>query len=86
MASAAPLASLIRWCCDEQARSQYLLELLESEKARTSADLGNGWTDTTARSLAETRRKVDELGGLLRHLDEEYEKRQEPDNPMKTKT
>ncbi len=75
MTTGATLASLIRWCCVEQERSQYLLSLLLSGKATTSADFGDGWEDTTARSLEEMRRKVDELGGLLRAIDEEYEKK-----------
>jgi hypothetical protein len=42
-----------------------LLRLLESGKMRSGQNMGNGWKDTTESSIAETKRQIAELDGLL---------------------
>jgi quercetin dioxygenase-like cupin family protein len=55
----------IAWCKQEQASIQQQLELMEAAKVLTGENLGSGWVETTAESIARAKARLAELESLL---------------------
>jgi quercetin dioxygenase-like cupin family protein len=55
----------IAWCKQEQASIQQQLDLMEAAKVLTGENLGSGWVETTAESIARARTRLAELESLL---------------------
>jgi quercetin dioxygenase-like cupin family protein len=56
---------LIAWCKQEQASILQQLELMEAAKVLTGENLGSGWVETTAESIARAKARLAELESLL---------------------
>jgi hypothetical protein len=62
---AAPDDRFIAWCKQEKASIQQQLELMESGKVQTAENLGSGWADTTAESVARAKARLAELAEFV---------------------
>jgi hypothetical protein len=62
---AAPDDRFIAWCKQEQASIRRQLELMESGKVQTGENLGSGWVDTTAQSVARAKERNAELAAFV---------------------
>ena len=58
-------AAFLAWCRNERDINQRIVERLTSGAMRTGSNDGNGWQDTSAESLANSRRIIADMDALI---------------------